>query len=221
MPTLYYGTLEATLKLVVVKAARKHSVNCYAMPNQLFPAWVLTIWNRTVILKDAKDTATLLKGARLPNITQQSEVVIQKSPNRFYTFHADKHESKHCKHYQQDTFYRLPNTPISKLVEKRGRIILRAFNTNPLGRKNREQRYLFPSSFLLWYRKAFNRNFIFRKHQGLISTAAELGPGRRAALWHHPTPNTARQKPNLAYVCQRSMHLFFFFTSVMTTYSSE
>lgn len=82
MPTLYYGTLEATLKLVVVKAARKHSVNCYAMPNQLFPAWVLTIWNRTVILKDAKDTATLLKGARLPNITQQSKVVIQKSPNR-------------------------------------------------------------------------------------------------------------------------------------------
>lgn len=73
MPTLYYGTLEANLKLVVVKAARKHSVNCYAMPNQLFPAWVLTIWNRTVILKDAKDTATLLKGARLPNITQQSK----------------------------------------------------------------------------------------------------------------------------------------------------
>lgn len=118
-------------------------------------------------------------------------------------------------------FYRLPNTPISKLVEKRGRIILRAFNTNPLWRKSRKQNYLFPSSFLLWYRKAFNRNFIFRKHQGLISTAAELGPGRRAALWHHPTPNTARQKPNLAYVCQRSMHLFFFFTSVMTTYSSE
>lgn len=74
------------------------------------------------------------------------------------------------------------------------------------GERVKRKNYLFPSSFLLWYRNNFIKTFIFRKYHKLILTAAELSPQRATPCCHQQTPNTPPQKPNLAVRKQSIFH---------------
>jgi len=51
-------------------------------------------------------------------------------------------------------------------------------------RESKKKNYLFPSSFLLWYRNAFIKNFIFRKYHKFILTVQEFSLQRTTLLYH-------------------------------------
>lgn len=63
-----------------------------------------------------------------------------------------------------------------------------------LWRESKKKNYLFPSSFLLWYRNAFIKNFIFRKYHKLILTAEEFSLQRTTLLYHRRTLNISPAK---------------------------